>query len=54
MFALPGLPTTDLSATVSARAIRAALAAVPESRRTNPHLRAAQLRLGLVEAEPAA
>ena len=47
MFALPGLPTTDLSATVSARAIRAALVAVPESRRTNPHLRAAQLRLGL-------
>ena len=47
MFALPGLPTTDLSATVSARAIRAALVAVPEPRRTNPHLRAAQIRLGI-------
>ena len=51
MFALPGLPTTDLSATVSARTLRTALVALPESRRTNPHLRAAQLRLGLVEDE---
>jgi len=47
MFALPGLPTTDLSATLSARALRAALVAVPESRRTNPHLAAARMRLGL-------
>lgn len=47
MFALPGLPTTDLSAALSARALRAALVSVPEPRRTNPHLAAAQIRLGL-------
>jgi uncharacterized protein (DUF2236 family) len=47
MFAMPGLPTTDVSATITARAIRTALLAVPESRRTNPHLRAAQIRLGI-------
>ncbi|HET7902426.1 MAG TPA: oxygenase MpaB family protein [Candidatus Nanopelagicales bacterium] len=51
MFALPGLPVTDLSASVSARALRAALVAVPESRRTNPHLAAARIRLGLAEPE---
>jgi uncharacterized protein (DUF2236 family) len=45
MFALPGLPTTDLAGTVAARSIRAALAAVPEDRRTNPHLAAARERL---------
>lgn len=54
MFAMPGLPTTDLSATVSARAIRAVLVAVPESRRTNPHLTAARIRLGLAEPLDAA
>ncbi len=48
MLSMPGLPTTDLSASVSARAIRAALLAVPESRRTNPHLTAARMRLGLL------
>lgn len=47
MFALPGLPTTDLSATVSARAVRTLLAALPDARRTNPHLAAARIRLGL-------
>jgi uncharacterized protein (DUF2236 family) len=47
MFALPGLPTTDLSATLSARAVRALLLAIPESRRTNPHRTAAQIRLDL-------
>ena len=47
MFALPGLPTTDLSATLSARAVRAVLLAIPESRRTNPHRTAAQIRLDL-------
>jgi uncharacterized protein (DUF2236 family) len=49
MLAMPGLPTTDLSVSVSARAIRALLVAVPESRRTNPHLTAARIRLGLAE-----
>jgi len=53
MFALPGLPTTDLSASLSARALRAALLAVPEARRTNPHLAAARIRLDLADA-PAA
>jgi uncharacterized protein (DUF2236 family) len=49
MFALPGLPTTDLSASVSARALRSLLVAVPDEKRTNPHLAAARIRLGLTE-----
>ncbi len=49
MFALPGLPTTDVSAGLAARALRTALVAVPEDRRTNPHLAAARIRLGLAE-----
>jgi uncharacterized protein (DUF2236 family) len=53
MFALPGLPTTDLTATIAARTVRTALVALPESRRTNPHLSAARIRLGLA-AERAA
>jgi uncharacterized protein (DUF2236 family) len=53
MFALPGLPTTDLQATVTARALRSTLLVLPEERRTNPHLAAARIRLGLVEVEPA-
>jgi len=47
MFALPGLPTTDIQASIAARTLRTILAAVPEGRRTNPHLSAARLRLGL-------
>ena len=47
MFALPGLPTTDLQATVTARALRSSLLVVPEDRRTNPHLTAARIRLAL-------
>lgn len=46
MFALPGLPTTDLQASISARALRTTLLAIPEAKRTNPHLAAARLRLG--------
>ena len=53
MFALPALPTTDVSASITARALRTALLAVPEGRRTNPHLAAARLRLGLADS-PAA
>lgn len=49
MLALPGLPTTDLQASVAARALRAALMAVPEGRRTNPHLAAARIRLDVVD-----
>jgi len=47
MFALPGLPTTDLHATITARTLRSTLLVVPAERRTNPHLTAARLRLGL-------
>ena len=47
MFALPGLPITDLSASLTARTLRTALLAVPEQRRTNPHLAAARIRLDL-------
>jgi len=50
MFAAPGLPTTDLQATVTARILRSTLLVVPEERRTNPHLTAARLRLGLSAA----
>ena len=46
MFALPGLPTTDLQANVSARTLRTTLLAIPEDKRTNPHRMAAQIRLG--------
>jgi len=51
MFALPGLPTTDLQATMSARALRTTLLAIPESKRTNPHLAAARIRLGFAEGD---
>jgi len=50
MFAMPGLPTTDLQASITARGMRTALLALPESRRTNPHLAAARIRLGLTES----
>jgi uncharacterized protein (DUF2236 family) len=50
MFALPGLPTTDLAAAVSARLLRTGLVALPESRRTSPHVAAARTRLGLSAA----
>jgi uncharacterized protein (DUF2236 family) len=47
MFALPGLPTTDVQATLTARALRSTLLVVTEERRTNPHLTAARMRLGI-------
>lgn len=47
MFGLPGLPTTDLGARASARALRLSLLAVPRDRRTSPHVRAARTRLSL-------
>ena len=50
MFAMPGLPTTDLQASLTARGLRTALSALPESRRTNPHLAAARIRLNLTDA----
>jgi len=50
MFALLGLPTTDVQASVSARTLRTTLLVIPEDKRTNPHLMAAQIRLGYRDA----
>jgi uncharacterized protein (DUF2236 family) len=47
MYALPGLPTTDLVATVAARGMRAGLMRAPERYREGPAYLAAQERLGL-------
>ncbi len=46
LYGLPGLPTTDLAASLTGRALRTALLAVPESLRESPHQRAARLRAG--------
>jgi uncharacterized protein (DUF2236 family) len=46
MYRMPGLPTTDVAATASARAMRASLLLVPERLRTGPRLRAALDRIG--------
>lgn len=46
MYYLPGLPTTDLAATVAARAFRAAALAIPAGVRESPYKRAALERLG--------
>ncbi len=53
MFALPGLPTTDVQAAITARTLRSTLLVVPDERRTNPHLAAARIRLGLAEERTA-
>jgi uncharacterized protein (DUF2236 family) len=45
MYRLPGLPSTDLSATLALRALRASLLVVPARLREGPHLRAARTRL---------
>jgi uncharacterized protein (DUF2236 family) len=50
MYRLPGLPTTDLSATAAVRALRLAGSHAPERFRDGPHLRAARARLGLSSA----
>ncbi len=47
MYRLPGLPTTDLGATLAARALHATLMQLPEARREGPALTAAKERLGL-------
>jgi uncharacterized protein (DUF2236 family) len=47
MYALPGLPTTDLAATAAGAALRTGLLAVPDRLRTGPHVRAAHERLAL-------
>lgn len=45
MYRLPGLPTTDLGATVTLRALRTGLLAVPPSQREGPHVKAARSRM---------
>ncbi|MDP9220796.1 MAG: DUF2236 domain-containing protein [Actinomycetota bacterium] len=45
MYALPGLPTTDLAATAAVAALRAGLLALPPALRDGPNLKAAKARL---------
>lgn len=45
LYALPGLPSTDLAATLAARAARAALLLLPPGAREGPHLQQARARL---------
>lgn len=45
LYRLPGLPTTDLAASVYARALRGGLLVVPPMLRDGPHLRDARARL---------
>ena len=47
LYALPGLPTTDLAATAAGLAFRNGLVAVPARLRNGPHQKAALQRLGL-------
>ncbi len=54
LYGLPGLPTTDLTAQLSARALRGLLALVPRNLITNPSYRAAMSRLGESGASTAA
>ncbi len=46
LYALPGLPTTDLAASLAARSLRSALAVVPASYREGPAFKAARARVG--------
>lgn len=46
-YALPGLPTTDLAASVAARSLRSALAVVPTTYREGPAYKAAKARVGV-------
>jgi uncharacterized protein (DUF2236 family) len=45
IYGLPGLPTTDLAATLGLRALSLGLRPLPERFREGPHLRAARARL---------
>ena len=47
MYRMPGLPTTDLAATLAIRTLHATLMQLPEARREGPALTAAKERLGL-------
>jgi uncharacterized protein (DUF2236 family) len=46
LYRLPGLPTTDLAATLTVRTLAPLLHRLPAAYRENPHLRAAVKRLG--------
>jgi len=48
IYRLPGLPTTDLAASVAGLAFRTGLLAAPESLRHGPHLKNGQARMGLL------
>ena len=50
IYGLPGLPTTDLGATVGLRALSLALRPLPVRYREGPHLRAARARLARPES----
>ncbi len=47
LYGLPGLPVTDLSATLTSRAVRRALLTVPVGAARSPALRAAEARLAV-------
>ncbi len=47
LYALPGLPTTDLAASAAGLALRSGLLVVPQRLRNGPHLSAARERLAL-------
>jgi uncharacterized protein (DUF2236 family) len=47
LYGLPGLPTTDVSATVSVRTLRLALKALPRSAFEDPLYKAAKKRAAL-------
>jgi uncharacterized protein (DUF2236 family) len=48
IYRLPGLPTTDLTASAAGLAFRSGLLIVPESLRHGPHLKSGQARMGLL------
>ncbi len=50
LYGLPGLPTTDLAATLTSRAIRSAIRALPTSKLEGPLYRAAMSRAAAAEA----
>lgn len=47
LYALPGIPTTDLAATAAGYAFRSGVLVVPSGLRQGPHVTAARERLGL-------
>jgi uncharacterized protein (DUF2236 family) len=48
MYRLPGLPTTDMAATIGVRTLHTTLMQIPEARRDGPALTAAKERMGLL------